>query len=220
MKNFAVAGRSRSIFDSIPKKQGVVRTQSYLRLESAALGTQGTVDFNLLTNQGTVNTTEKRLAITDNFIITEVGFFIYKVASGSTSQVNTLNTFPNSLVYTGSGEAANLMNLYNGSLFINIDGRTILESWDLMRHYRVGNAQKTVLTAASGTGNAWDASTWDSASYGYFPVTPQITLFGSSKNVIRLNLPASVAMAGTSSSNYATLVLRGFLDQSASNVVG
>jgi len=219
----AVSGRNRNIYERIPKKPGVVRTQSTLRLESDALGTQSSVDFNLIKGSGnyTQHETEKRLSITDNFIVTEIGFYILKVTTAGTNRGDTLRTFPNAVQFSGSNEATNLMNLYNGYLGITIDGKQILAGqWDLMRHYRVGSAQKGVLTAASGTGNAWDQSTWDTASYGMFPVTPTITFYGSSNNLITLNLPAAVNMAGTSSTNYAVLLFRGYLDQSASNVVG
>jgi hypothetical protein len=231
----AVAGRGRSIFEAVkgqyagkyaPSRQqsnGIVITQSYLRLESAVLSTQGTIDFAVLVNEiapgaSTTNATEKRLALTDNFVCTELGIFIAKYASGSTLAASPLDTFPNSLVYSGSGEAANLRNIYNGYLNVQINGDTILDSWDVNRHYRVGNAQKSVLTAASGTGNAWDASTFDSASYGFFPVTPQIEFRGNAKNKLRINLPSSVALAGTSSSNVCVLVMRGLLVQNGSAI--
>ena len=167
-----------------------------------------------------VRITETRLAPTDNFLATEVGFYIYKTASaGATGTKIVLNTFPNSLVYTGSGEAANLQSLYNSKLSVKINGTQIVENWDLLRHYRVGNAQKSVLTAASGTGNAWDASTWDSASYGFFPLTPQVTFKGQSKNEVSVSLPESIALAGTSSDNIAVLIFRGLLIQNGSVTV-
>lgn len=231
MANINVSGRGRSIYETVKSKyekqyanrgglkgSGIVITQSFLRLESATLGTQGSINFAVLVNEmangaSSVSATEKRLALTDTFVATEIGIYITKIASGSTIGSTVLNTFPNSLVYSGSGEAANLLNIYNGNLNIRINGETIIDSWDVARHYRVGNAQKTVLTAASGTGNSWDASTWDQPNYGMFPVTPQIEFRGNAKNLVNLNLPLSVNLAGTSSTNVAVVLMRGLLVQ-------
>jgi hypothetical protein len=228
----AVSGRGRSIYDAVKSdydskfgKGATTITQSFLRLESGVLGTTGSISFAVRNNENasgatSVRVTETRLAPTDNFLATEVGFYIYKTASaGATGTKIALNTFPNSLVYTGSGEAANLQSLYNGKLGVKINGRQIVENWDLLRHYRVGNAQKGILTAASGTGNSWDSSTWDAASYGFFPLTPQIEFRGQSKNEVKIDLPESIALAGTSSDNIAVLVFRGLLIQNGSSTV-
>lgn len=217
-------GRSRSIYENAVRRFGNSKgpvTPAYLRLESAALGTQSSVAFNLLKNEGgTPNQTEKRLAITDNFLATSIGFYLLKVTTAGTNYGDVLNSWPNSIEYSASNEATNLLNLYNGALQITINGEVELDSWDLMRHYRVPTAQKSVLTAASGTNNAYVESGWDTADYGMYPLTPQILLRGSSKNIIQINCPASAAMAGSSSTNYAVIVFRGFLMQNASNVVG
>lgn len=228
----AVAGRSRSIYtavnESYKKRYGrgaVTITQSYLRLESATLGTQGTINFAVLKNeiaQGatSVNATENRLNLTDNFLATECGIYIQKTTTATQTTNNSyLDTFPNSLVYTGSGEAVNLQTIYNGKMKTTINGEVIVDSWDVNRHYRAGNAQKAVLTAATGTGNSWDRSTWDAASFGFYPLTPQIEFAGQSKNEISINLPVSAALAGTSSTNICVIIFRGLLIQNGSRTV-
>lgn len=231
MKN-STNSRSREIFNAAlskytgeyGKKAGIVITQGYLRLLSAAMtATQGSFQFGVLKSEfasgaNTLDPSEKRLNIVDNFLVTEMRISLVKVATGETVSISTPSMFPNPLVFAKSGEAGNLMQIYNGQLSIEIDGTKILDGWDINRHYRVGNAQKSVLTAASGTGNSWQASTYDNASYGYYPVTPQIELKGNSKNTISVILPIGGDLTGTSSTNYVLLDLRGLLIQNGSRI--
>jgi hypothetical protein len=225
----ATAGRNRGLYQLLQakyaKKAGAVITPGYLRLESAALGTQGSVGFSLLNNQNAplatqINETEVRLALTDKFLVTEVGFYVLKVTTAGTNRGDVLRTWNNSQIFSKSGEAAAMMNMWNGRLAITINSINWFTTWDLMRHYRVGNAQKGVLTAATGTGNAWDQNTWDQASYGMFPTTPTIEFSGADTTGIQINCPANVDMTGTSSTNYAVIIFRGFLAQNASKVAG
>lgn len=224
--------RGRDIFNNVlakyqgqyGKNAGIIITQGYLRLQSAALSaTQGSFKFGVLVNEfasgaSSVDASERRLSLVDNFLVTEMRVSLLKVASGDTASISTISTFPNSLVFAKSGEAKQLMSIYNGALAVEINSEKIIDGWDIMRHYRVGNAQKSVLTAASGTGNAWDANTYDSASYGFFPVTPQIELKGNAKNNLSILLPVSGDCTGTSSSNYVVLELRGLLIQNGSRI--
>lgn len=235
MQNKQTSGnRSRDIYTSIKtaytskygsaKQSGIVITQGYLRSMSAALSaTQGGVTFGILVNDissgaTAIDASEQRLNLVDNFLATEIRVSLLKVATGDTASISTISTFPNALVFAKAGEAKALMNVYNGKLSVVINGETIIDSWDVMRHYRVGNAQKLVLTAATGTGNAWEASTYDNASYGFYPVTPQIELRGNGKNKITLALPVGGDLTGTSSSNYVVLEMRGLLIQNGSTI--
>lgn len=215
----AYSGRSRALYEAAAgkygKRGGVVITQSYLSLWSAALSTQGSISFAMGTNQTAAGATsigaqEKRLSLNDYFLATEIGFFTARQTTKA-----RLDTFPNSLIYSKSGEADNFQSIYNGSMNVKVNGKDILASWDMLRHYRVANAQKSVLTAASGTGNAWDASTWDSVNFGFAPLSPAIEFQGQGKNEITVNLPASVDLTPTSGSNYAVIILRGLLIQNA-----
>ena len=204
-------------------KKGVVITPGYLRLESAALGTQNTIDFGTLTNENApgataVNVAEQRLNMTDNFYVSEIGIYIMKVTTAGETHKGIMRTYLNSLIFSGSNEALNLRNLYNGKLLVDVNGDRIIDGWDVMRHYRVGNAQEDVLTAASGTGNAWEADTWDTASFGMFPCTPGFELQGNAKNKISISCPAALNMAGTSSSNYAIFIARGLKIQNGSKL--
>lgn len=231
MKIKATGLRSRDIFNTAKgkydskygKQAGIVITQSYLRLQSAALTTQSSIDFGVLVNElasgaNTVDASEKRLSLVDNFIITEMRVSLLKVLTGDTASISTPNQFPNEYKFTGSGEAKNLMAVYNGNLQAIINGETILDSWDISRHYRVGVAQEGLAASSNATVNLYAADEHDSASYGFYPVTPQIELRGNAKNKLRINLPVSVNLAGTGSANYVILECRGLLVQNGSAI--
>lgn len=229
--NKATGLRARDIYSSIREKYvtrygksaGIVITQSYLRLQSAALTTQSSIQFGVLVNElapntSTVDPSEKRLALVDNFLITEMRFSLLKVASGDTASISPLYQFPNEYVFSGVDEAKNLESIYNSSFSTIINGETILDSWDVRRHYRVGTAQQGLAVSTNPTANTYQADTHDSASWGYFPVTPQIELRGNAKNKLTINLPVSVNLAGTGSSNYVVCELRGLLVQNGSAI--
>lgn len=230
MINKATGLRARDIYSSIKEKylnrygkqSGIVITQSFLRLQSAVLTTQSSIQFGVLVNElapntSSVDASEKRLALVDNFLITEMRFSLCKVASGDSASISPLYQFPNNVVFSGSNEAKNLESVYNSSFSLLINGETILDSWDVRRHYRVGTAQQGV-EVSTGTNNSYLADTHDSASYGYFPVTPQIELRGNAKNKLTISLPVSVNLAGTGSSNYVVCELRGLLVQNGSAI--
>lgn len=213
----------RSTYNSIQAKNpDVIITPGYLRLEKS-LGTENEISFDVLMNQGAMTVNEKRLDLSDAFTITHVGFAIYKIASGGAVQTAQLDSFPNPLVYTGASEAANLQALYNGALSIRVDSTVYVDSLDMYRFYRVGQAQELVDlgggTGANATG-VYQASQWDSEEYVFGRITPTITLSGASKNRLVLTLPDSTDLSGTSSTNYAVLYLRGFLQHNNAKFKG
>ena len=202
-------------------KPGVVATQGYLRmaynLQATALNA---ITFSVLSNQGTTRATEKRLDITDMFTITHWG--LYLVKSGTTISAtdaeisaSKLYTNPNAGVFTTAGEAANLMNIYNGSISVTVDRERIIDSYDAYRFYRAGVAQNTVLSAV---GSPYNADEWQGPNYGMAEVSPEITLNGVGDNNITLTLPSSVNLSGTASTNFVFLVARGIRWQNASKL--
>lgn len=215
------SGNVRNVFNSIRAnyaeieakkgKKAPTITYSYLRSE-VSLGTVGSVKFPILTQDGTPTVNERRLNITDDFVVTSLGLFIYKQASGAALGNSILYTFPNSLVFSGSSEASNLQSIYNGFLNVTIDRKEIIPAIDCMQFYEVGTAQQSVLTAATGTGNAYLANQYGKEA-GFAEVIPTFKLGGAFVNEVNLNLPASANLAGTSSTNYVALVMRGFLIQ-------
>jgi hypothetical protein len=222
--------RSRDIYTSTkdaykrkyPNGKGIVITQSYLRLQSAILATLSSIEFGLLVNElapnaQSVDPTEKRLSIVDNFLITEMRVSILKRPSGEAVANQAASLFPNPLIFSKVGEADAFQVVYNSDLNLQINGDTILDSWDVNRHYRVGTAQKGVnLNATGAAADKYQADAYESATNGFYPVTPQIEVRGNAKNRFRINLPVSSDLSGTSSDNFVILDLRGLLIQNGS----
>lgn len=211
MKKIQATDRARATLNALKQRKGVVITQSYLRLEQT-LGTQGSVTFNVLVNQGAQNANEKRLNITDAFSITSLAMLIYKVPNGSAISSGVLDTFPNPLTYSAAGEADALQALYNGYATVRVNSTIFIDSLDLYRFYRAGVAQRG-LDVSAGANPAYVASSWERGDYPFYQLTPGIRLSGATKNELTITLPESVNMAGTLSTNRVVLYLRGFLEQ-------
>lgn len=204
-------------------------TQGYLRLmvNLNAAGSVNSIQFPVLTTNSTSRATEKRLDITDMFTITNWSMFLIKAGSDTAATdaqiaVAPLYTWPNPQVFTGTNEAANLMNLYNASLSVTVDRDRVLDSYDAYRWYRVATAQKLIAQAAgtAGAGEAlhFQADGWEGPSYGFSELDPEITLNGVGQNDLVLNLPTAVSMAGTNSTNFVALICRGIKWQNSSKL--
>lgn len=204
------------------KRPGVITTQSYLRFEKSIQGTINNVNFDVLVNQGSSNTTERRLQLTDTFTITDMAIFIYKAGS-TTSPSSTdrakaaLRSWPNPQVFTGTGEAANLMNVYNGYMQLRVNTEVLIDSLDIMEFYRVHTSQKNV--GSSATNNIpVQQDEWPAINTGFKKIVPTITLNGAAKNDISLFFPESIDLSGTSSANYIVCYCRGLLNQNAAQL--
>lgn len=123
-------------------------------------------------------------------------------------------------------ESNNLYSIYNGFISVTIDREVVIDSYDTMRFLRVPMQQQgvtngtTIAPGAAVVGsqaaNMWDA--WESANYGFSEVDPQFTLNGIGDNNIAIQLPGALSLAGTSSTNFVFLQLRGIRWQNASKL--
>lgn len=212
----------RAIFNELEKKfPGKIVTPSYLRLEKEVTGTVSAIDFLTLQQEGSVLSTERRLNLPDLFVVSGVGLFISKIASATPTAAlhatKTLRSFPNPQVFSGSGEAVNLMALYNSYLSLRVNSTVVIDSMHCMDFYDAGNYQQGVgSTAVSNV--PVQADQFDGNSNGYVQLNPTINLDGSKKIQWSVTLPASINLAGTSSTNVVSLILRGFLVQNGGSV--
>lgn len=196
------------------KRPGVITTQSYLRFEKSIQGTFNSISFDVLVNQGSASTTERRLQLTDTFTITQLALFIYK--AGTTTTVTnddkakaTLFSWPNPNVFTQT-VADSLMNVYNGFLQLRVNTEVLIDSLDIMQFYRVHTTQNGAVT------NAQDE--WPMINNGFKKIVPTITLNGAAKNEINLFFPQSIDLTGSAESNYIVCYCRGFLNQNAAQL--
>lgn len=208
------ADRTRAILNSLKNQKGVIATQSYLRLEQP-LKNQGSVTFDVLTNQGQPTPTERRLNLPDSFLITAVALMIYKTTATLTNARATLRTWPNPVVWAGVGEAAAMNAMYNGYFSIRVNSVVYIDSLDTFRFYRVGVAQQGLNISAVAPG-AYAADTYERGDFPFYGLTPGIKLSGATKNELTLTLPDSENMtAPVNEVNYAVCYLRGILLQNA-----
>lgn len=214
----------RAVYDFISDKyqqSDIVITDSYLRLETSLQGSFTSIPFSMLTNQSpAANVTEKRLALTDKFCATDICVYIMKAgasvaATDAEKTVARLRSYPNNTVFSGANEAANLGAIYNGSMQIKINGKVYIDSLDLLRFYRVPVSQKGAAVSTVATTGVLQEDGFDNLNYGFAPLTPTLLFDGLGKNDISVNLPSSTTLSGTTSQNFAVVVLRGFLLQNA-----
>lgn len=212
-KIMGMGGRTRGVLNALKKHPGVIDTQSYLRLEKQ-LGTQSSITFDVLNNQGAQTVNEKRLAITDSFVITSLSilFYTYDTTVANSQEKTALQTFPDANVFAGAGEADSLQGIYNGFLSVRVNSVVYIDSLDIYRFYRVGVAQQGVETTT--TPSSYLRSQWSNGDYGFYGLTPTIELSGATKNEITITLPSNISVAPAA--NYKTFVvcyMRGLLRQ-------
>lgn len=198
------------------KRAGVITTQSYLRFEKSIQGTFNSISFDVLVNQGSAGTTERRLQLTDTFTITQLAVFIYTcgkdgvtppTANDRATALLYANPNPNKFVQT-SGDS--LMNVYNGYMQLRVNTEVLIDSLDLMQFYRVHTTQYGAVTNAT--------EEWNAINNGFKKIVPTITLNGAAKNEINLFFPQSIDLSGSESSNYIVCYARGFLNQNAAQL--
>jgi len=216
---------ARGVYDTI-KDQAIragkkAPTPGFLRLEQSINTTTNTVSFQVKENQGSPTSTERRLKLADRFIALQWGMFLGRVplAAGTTptpaefaKQVKY--TYPETKLFTAVGEAANLMNVYNGYTSLRIGGDIIIDSFPNYKFYRVPDSQKGMQYAATAAGVTIQDGGWPNPDWGYLNLVPSINLSGSQTIELNSVLPQSISMAAAAGSyNNLIFELYGFLLQ-------
>ena len=192
-----------------------VLSQSYIRSEVAMSTSTTSYHVPVLVNDtqnGSSFVTEQRLQLQDAFVISKIGVFVSAPAA-STTTAFPYYTYPNAQVFTTSGAAGALYNLYNGYMQVSINNRTIVPAWDLYKHLNVPQTQQATST---GTNTALDQN--DASEFGYYPVEPNIVLVGSKNNQISLNLPAAIGTLQAGAAPRIIVIFSGILAQNVTPV--
>ena len=192
-----------------------VLSQSYLRSEVAMSTTTTNYHVPVLVNDtqnGNAFATENRLALQDAFVVSSIGIFVSAPAA-STTTAFAYYTYPNAQIFSTSGAATALYNLYNGQLNMTINNRQIMPAWDIYRHL---NVPQTQTASSTGTNTAIDQN--DASEYGYYPVEPNIVLVGSKNNQISLQLPAAIGTLQATTAPRILVIFRGILAQNVTSV--
>jgi hypothetical protein len=199
---------------SLPGYRNAVITEGYLRSEQSFQATKE-LTFPILENAGTQSATERRLNISDDFLVTHVGVGIIPAVTttgGGDPAILNLETYPNP-VSLGAGGADDLnyaRAFYNGSMSIRKDSTVYFEALDLHRFMRVGAAQEGLNVSTAASNNAYGASSWGPNS-GYMATTPFILFEGTSKNTVKIDIP--IISTGTDFEAFAVVLFRGLLIQ-------
>jgi hypothetical protein len=191
-----------------------VLSQSYLRSEVAMSTSTTSYQIPILVNSTGSNTnfpTNNLLNLQDAFVVSSIGVFV-SIPAASTTTAFPLYTYPNASVFSTSGAATALYNLYGGKMSVVVNNRQIVPSWDLYRHLYVPQTQQ----GAASTATTIDQN--DATEFGFYPVEPNIVLVGSKNNVITLELPGAISVLQASTAPRIVVIMRGILGQNITPV--
>ena len=194
-----------------------VLTPSFLRSEFLLTTTAASYHVPVLINDnqnGTPTVREQRLALQDLFLVSSIQVLL---TSGSSTTGSAKNyTYPNLTAF--STGAAQLYNLYNGYLNIQVNNQNVLPKWSLLQHLDVPQTQQnTNFNAASATSPAQyviDQSNFD--TYSMQVCEPNLVLNGASNINASVILPA--APSAVDSNTYVATLWYGILAQNCTSV--
>lgn len=206
----------RATYNSLKKrfavgKSNVIITPGYLRSEQV-LGNQNQITFPILVNEGTApRATERRLGISDTFVITDLGIRLGFLKEGETQGSILLETFVNENVFPAATVPA-LNTLYNGILTIKVGSITYIEALDVLRFKLAPTQQRQSIFA---TGGATNTNSGIHGLEDLADIVPTIQFSGQEKNVVQVTLPEAANMSAAPDANIATFYAKGFLCQNA-----
>lgn len=195
--------------------KSAVLSQSYLRFEQLVSSTKTQYNFGVLVNDSgnsgvAVRPTEQRLNLQDSFYVSSVQIML--ASPSATTDTNfPLFSFPN--IATMGANYLNYWNLYNGSLQLTVNNRTLVTAWDCFRHYQSTQTQQLATPAVVGTAlNQLDGS----KDAGY-DTEPNWVLIGSKNNSLSISLPNAITPS-PATNQYIVVILRGVLAQNVTVV--
>lgn len=188
-------------------------TESALRLEQFVTTTTTLYNFGVLTNDVTpgataVNPTEVRLQTNDNFHIRSIAFYL-AVTAASTDTAFRLLTYPNEIALVTVAATLNYMNIYNGTLNINVNQVDVLTKYRISQHYFVPQTQRLAATVNTNYDQA------DLQCDSVVPMAPGLMLSGAYTNTITLSIPGAVSSALASNNSRMVLIFDGIRAQNA-----
>jgi hypothetical protein len=193
--------------------QSAVLSQSYLRSEVAMSTSVTSYQIPILVNsqQGNNFVTNNFLALQDAFVVSKIGIFVSAPAA-STTTAFPLFTYPSASIFSTSGAATALYNLYNGKMSVTVNNKQIVPSWDVYKHLYVPQTQ----ALAASTATTIDQN--DASEFGYYPVEPNLVFVGSKNNVITIDLPAAIGTLQASTAPRIVVIFSGLLAQNCTPV--
>jgi hypothetical protein len=169
-------------------KGNVRLTQSSLYLTKPISATQTSYNFDVLeTQSATLIENEIRLNLNDEFVVTQMGFYLQATVTDSlgANLGRVLLTHPQTNQEAGLGT---LNNFYQGAFQIAVNNVIYLDKWDTQKHLFVPRTQLgNFATPTQATNDSVDFS-----RNSMYSVEPLVTLSGAKKNDLKLQLPAAI----------------------------
>ena len=193
-----------------------VLSQSFLRFEVGLVAGQTTYTFDTLVNENTNANfiTQSKLNLQDAFVTSAIGFFLAVPNSAATTETAfPLFTYPNQVAFAAATDV-DAYTIYNGSMQLTVNQRTIITGWDLSRHYVANQTQQLQPRAAATPFTAIDQN--NLASDGFYPAEPNIVMVGSKKNILQVQL--NTGLATVQANSRLVCIFRGILAQNVTPV--
>jgi len=216
-------------------------TRSSLVLIQTFTSGNTSLNFPVLTTQTPLGATEIRLNLNDEFVISEMGLYLYGAVGTTTGPAGTLsNLFWTYSPMQLSNTFVGIQPFYDSGQFtLTIDQIQYIRAWDTNQHEiipRTQHGQYQAATAAIAQVNA-TLSSRNTNEDGFVEMTPTITLSGARTNVLSIAWPNGLTPvsnyefftggaddgAGTTlffSINQAAIFFRGYLAQNAAKFQG
>jgi len=183
-----------------------------LRMEAPLTTTTSTLTFNHKTGESTVgattvNNTEIRLDINDQFTVLEIGLFVCKPISSTDAQFD-LYTYANNVEFATANCADSLRMIFNNS-FLNVSKQQVqyLQNYSTLR-FRKGTITQQGLGFAAATVASTVQDSLDGSTDGFTPLGVDFSFTGRDTMSIQIQMPTSLQAVETNSR--AVLIFRGF----------
>jgi len=194
-----------------------VLTPSFLRSEVLLTTSSAAYHVPVLVNDnqnGTPTIREARLALQDLFIVSSIQILL---TSGSATTGSAKSyTYPNVTAF--STGAAQLYNVYNGYLNIQVNNQNVLPKWSILQHLDIPQTQQNTnfnsATATSPAQYSIDQVSMD--QYSLQVCEPNLVLNGASNINASIILPA--APSAVDANTYVTTMWYGILAQNCTSV--
>ena len=176
-------------------KGNVRLTQSTLILTKPISATTTQYSFDVLESQTqTLENSEIRLNLNDEFIVTSLGFYIQcSVLDSLGANTGAKYLLPYAPFEQDSANAAKIANYWNGSFQIAVNNIVYLDKYDTRKSMFIPRTQFADFLLA--TGQPSTQPSVDLSKDGMYNSEPLLTLSGAKKNDLKLNLSAAIQPA-------------------------
>lgn len=215
--------RARAIIESVKQQYSNANTicPGFLRQDIVLAAGQTSYKFSLQGDQNQQNPPQQLLLRNDNFIVMEMGFFIYHANSAATPATfpanAVLQTYPNARIFAANLERASLNAIYNGTWQLKVDQAVPVNGASMMVYKRVPIRQQSAadvaLLPAAATENELALDGEYAGNFGLVATEPLITLKGNKNVELTVNIPNYAAFnpAPAAGSNYLVAFATGLL---------